>query len=442
MEPATAGLIEIALDPERLEEGEAEERAAFGLFTIRAGAAYLTEGYDSYIGAVRKGPLVSGYHAAEWFVWNWWRLMYEPDSSRSTDGWRAHTMNAIGEGYVWPNIAFRSDGVRLVILSERSANPEAKPFRYLGAHPWLGPIQALTVAIDDFVPRVLARLGEQGVRHTNLTHLWDDLRAERQDPDLAERRKLEALLGQDAGDASGDVIQALLDDRATLGTAAVGELAADGAGDSPMTAVRLRDIAMRQGIDARRADALGSEPEELATVRAFPEAWQQGRALARLLRQRLGLATGPVGDTRLAELTGVSRVGTGDGSVPFSFLLDGTAGSSRVAVRSRYPEGARFDLARLLCDNLLFGAGTPMLPATRAYTFRQRAQRSFAAEFLAPLADVRERLDGDYSRDAVEEVARAFIVSPLTVETLLRNNGLIGRNAIPEAGGDPVLDAA
>ena len=63
--------LEITLAPERLSEGSPEEQAAFGLFAIRSGNVALTEGYDSFIDALRPGPLVSGYHAAEWFAANW-----------------------------------------------------------------------------------------------------------------------------------------------------------------------------------------------------------------------------------------------------------------------------------------------------------------------------------------------------------------------------------
>jgi hypothetical protein len=63
--------LEMTLAPERLEEGSAEERACFGLFTIRSGVTDLTAGIDSFVAAYRAGPLVSGYHAAQWFAWNW-----------------------------------------------------------------------------------------------------------------------------------------------------------------------------------------------------------------------------------------------------------------------------------------------------------------------------------------------------------------------------------
>ena len=89
-------------------------------------------------------------------------------------------------------------------------------------------------------------------------------------------------------------------------------------------------------------------------------------------------------------------------------------------------------MARLLGDHLLFGEGATMLPATGSYTFRQKSQRSFAAEFLCPLDAVTDMLQGDFSSEAIEDVAEHFAVSTLTVETLLRNNGLIERELVTD----------
>jgi Zn-dependent peptidase ImmA (M78 family) len=90
-------------------------------------------------------------------------------------------------------------------------------------------------------------------------------------------------------------------------------------------------------------------------------------------------------------------------------------------------------LARLLGDHLLFGEDAALLPATRAHTFRQKAQRTFAAELLSPFEAVEEMLQGDFSPEAIEEVGRHFSVSALTVETLLRNNDLIEREPFADA---------
>jgi Zn-dependent peptidase ImmA (M78 family) len=59
-------------------------------------------------------------------------------------------------------------------------------------------------------------------------------------------------------------------------------------------------------------------------------------------------------------------------------------------------------------------------------------QRSFAAELLSPFEEVIVALDGDYSDDAQQEVAESFDVSPLTIRTMLVNNGRIERNEMGE----------
>ena len=96
-------------------------------------------------------------------------------------------------------------------------------------------------------------------------------------------------------------------------------------------------------------------------------------------------------------------------------------GSSWVALRSKWETGRRFDLARLLGDRLL-GQTEPMLPATRAYTYRQKAQRAFAAELLCPYQAVRGFLGADRSEERREEAAAHFEVSPFAISTTLANN--------------------
>ncbi len=47
----------ISLSPESLSEGASEERATFGQLVFSSGTAVLTEGFDYYINANRRGRL-------------------------------------------------------------------------------------------------------------------------------------------------------------------------------------------------------------------------------------------------------------------------------------------------------------------------------------------------------------------------------------------------
>ena len=120
----------------------------------------------------------------------------------------------------------------------------------------------------------------------------------------------------------------------------------------------------------------------------------------------------------------------------------GSDDGARLALRSKRDTGRRFELARLIGDRLLGASanwlGEPLSPATRAYSFRQRAQRAFAAELLSPFAAVEEMLAGDYSEDLQRDVAEHFGVSERTIRTQLLNHGRIAREEASELLGDDV----
>jgi hypothetical protein len=421
--------LEIALAPEVLDEGSPEEQAAFGLFTIRARHGSLTEGFDFFLNGYRPGPLVSGYHAAEWFAWNWWRLRWEP--RLASRNWPfAHEMTTIGEGYLWPNITIFSDGLRTALISLRSRRPDAKPFRYVGALPLVVASTTFEAALDAFIPRVVGRLRDQKVGKTNLDQVWSDVLAERSEPEISKRRRLEALLGQDPGEADGDTIGGLLADATRFGEGAVEEVAAEAArGVAVLTADRLVEIAQDRGYDARPRDAVRLRPEHRVLKGADIPAWRVGADTARALREQEGLGVTPIDNTVLARLAGtqevtISQPDTGDS--PISFEISRNSQMTRIVLRSKWVAGRRFDLARLIGDRIISPAGA-LYPATRAYTYRQKAQRSFAAEFLSPFEKVDEMLGGDYSEERQQDIAEYFEVSPMTINTLLKNHGRIER---------------
>ena len=115
---------------------------------------------------------------------------------------------------------------------------------------------------------------------------------------------------------------------------------------------------------------------------------------------------------------------------PLAFALREDNGDARVVLRAKKPTGRRFELARLLGDRCLTSENEPLRPATRASTYRQKAQRAFAGEFLCPINSLIEHLAQDFSEEAREAAADYFSVSPLAVTTLLVNHGLMARNDI------------
>ena len=425
--------LSITAEWERLDEGTPEERACFAAVGVLWNNQWLTEGRDGFVNRIRNEPLLSAYHLAEWLSWNWWRLRWEPRSN-APDWAFAHRMATIGEGYVWPNITIFSDGERTALIAKPTVDRAATAFRYISDYAALMPSQVFEGAVDRFVGQVVGQLHAGHIQGTNLQRLWSELTDERRDRDTTRRRKLEALLGHDPDEADPATIERLLDDARLLGERAVEELAADHAqGGGLLTADALQQTADISGFAASPHDAVRLAPRVLPLPRDVA-AWKLGADAARTLREQEGLGDGPIGNDKLTRLVGVERRALSDTrpGPKMSFTLDRNETESRVVLRSRWPTGRRFELARLLADRIVASPHGRLHAATRAYTYRQKMQRSFAAELLSPFEAVDQMLAGDYSGEAQQDVAEHFQVSELTIRTLLVNHHRLEREELDE----------
>lgn len=447
------GELAVSLSTEALDFGPAEERATFGLLAVTANDHLLTFGEDIAQKELRHGPHVSGYPVAEWLAWNWWRLRWEisrPSDETAILRWDfAHRMSTIGEGYVWPNITISSDGVQSFLVSQSSRDPGTALFRYFGA-PGRERVPAthLEAAIDGFLEDILDRLEGAKVHESNLRRLWNDLKTERADPELARFRRLEAQLGHEPDEADENEVRLHLADATELGEDASGEIAADAvlAGGGPQSMFRAGDLARmatQNGFDCDPKDAIVLGDRTSIPQPGQVEAWSLGEQCAKGIRQQENLDGLPMDDRTLTDFAGtVSKAvapATGPvDTIPISFALDGKNGPAptRIALRSRWSTGRRFDLARLIGDRMLWtwfrGSSEPLFPATRAFSYRQKMQRAFAAELLSPFMFVDDMMNGDYSEEKQNEVAEHFKVSPMTFQTQLVNHRRLDRDDAPD----------
>jgi hypothetical protein len=298
--------LSIIVSPERLDEGSAEERACFGSIAIRYGNIWLAEGHDGFINKVRPAPLLSAYHLAEWIAWNWWRLRWEPRSN-AADWEFAHRLATIGEGYVWPNITIFSDGERVALIAKPTRERSSTVFRYIGEAAAVVGIREFEYVVDQFIEQVRGLLRAAGIREANLDRIWNDVRGERQDPNVGKRQKIEALLGCDPGQAAESDIEQLVADGESLGEVGMNEVAADYPQRGKLlTAKLLRETAASSGFDAAPQDVVRLAGMHLPHVGEVP-AWQLGAEAAKALRDQEKLGSGPIGNEALAELAGVEE---------------------------------------------------------------------------------------------------------------------------------------
>lgn len=405
------------------------ENATAGILAIEANGTVLTEGVPLGGKELLSGPFISAYPLAEWLVWNWWRLRWEPTSSSTTRAWAfAHRLASIGSGYRWPNVQIESDGALVRLSSTPSADPQPL-FRYVGApRSELIPAADFESAVDDFVDGVLSRLQHVPGR-SNVATIADQVTRDRAEPGEACFRRMQAILGHDPDEGPESAIRQRVADADSLGDEASLELAA---GAPTVGLTELRDAARRDGFDTNPDDQVSvGAKASTAAIWGTTEAWRIGVGEARSLRAQLAASGKPISNLDLAGMVGVQTHALEDApgrEVPLSFEWQESA-QARIALRSSWGTGRRFDLARLLADRV-FSAGQDerLRAVTRSYTYRQKAQRAFAAEFLAPIDAVDDYLAGDYAEDKQDEAASYFQVSSYTIRSLLVNNHRIGRD--------------
>jgi hypothetical protein len=415
---------------EALDSGEPEEKASFAAVGIQAHGHWLTEGLDGLANTVRKAPRLSAYLLSEWMAWNWWRLRWEPRSTTVRDWSSSHRMSTIGGGYIWPNITIFSDGERIALIAKPTEERPQTPFRYIADIAVVLLASEFEAGTDSFVEQVMERLRSESIKDTNLQTIWGEVLTERRTPKLARERKLEALLGKEPGEAEPDALQQLVADSEALGSEAVDEIAADHAQGPITSAQELWSIAQAKGYDSSPRDIVRlARGSGLARLGEVP-AWRLGAAAAKTLREQEHLNGEPISDQRLAALAGtrINALTDRESGGNISFAFDENSLRGRVVLRSKWETGRRFELARILGDRIARQQRSRLFPATRAYTYRQKMQRSFAAELLSPFDVVDEMLSGDYSLENQQEVAGHFNVSPMTIRTSLVNHRRIERD--------------
>lgn len=400
---------------------------------LHIGDVNLMQNEDIWAKTIRDSVLVSAYPLAMWLASSWWRLNFEPLPAHgvapSIDWRMAHEMGAANHGFVWPKTLFASDCEVMQIWATPSNATPQQSVRYLNGLNTSASIKLTDFqrSVENFITSVLNRLDAVGCRNTDLWNLWQLIQEERADPQSLHYRRLEAELGYDPDEcpeAMMDKAQAL---EQQMGSAALTELApvyGRAAGDSPFNAIE-------KIIESPGLTGTPNVPslQKAKSTRDVP--WKRAVAVARELRESLSKRDCVIDNKQLYELLGLSASAvegwkpTARNSAAIAIPKDNNQ-FKFVPRRKPHPMAKRFELARLLGDYILTSnTGGEWLTSTDLSTSRQKYQRAFAAEFLCPIDALQDFLQNDYSESAIEDATEHFQVSQTTVNSLLRNNGLI-----------------
>lgn len=423
----------IAFEPISRNQGSDLDRASLAAVSLWINGQAATRLEDTFARTVRDTARVSIHHLATWFAGNWWRLRWEPETTSPSSSWHmSHNLAAAGAGYLWPRLIFSSDGDYMRVRTRPTPDKSKEHIRYLADIDSEIPMAAFEQAVDEFVDGVLARFATLGVDGGNLTAMWEIVRQERSEPAEAELRKLEALLGCDPEEAPEDLLVSLRRSEAEFGAESVGEVAAAKGAEETMPALE----AFRGRLT--RLDDLVAVPQLDELTRCLHDMpltdvpWMRAEKLAAFARQTWSLGDGPVKSSRLCELLGSKRA-LEEGNVPFAAGIRATDRPERFAVicRNHFPVGRRFELARLIADQITAAPADRLLPATSAKTGRQKFQRAFASEFLCPYREIKAELGDKFPNDDdIEGLAAKYDVSSLLVRTSLVNKGDLSRDVL------------
>ncbi|MCG5510664.1 hypothetical protein [Ectothiorhodospira lacustris] len=392
--------------------------------TIRVEGQYVTENEDFLDEhRVKRSLVMDPLPWVEWVAANWWRLRWEGEhhGAPSVDWRMSHCLSSAAGGMAWPHVCMHSDG-QAIFLRAKPTLGENAPLRFLNAAEGWVDAEVFEQALDAGVAQALQMMPEDHM----VKGLWDEVLAERADPEWALWRRLEARMGFDPNEGPESLIQRLISAGTRFGEQAVEELAADSPRQVPAMLEELEDALGTGHLPAMSlGDLEGLDPPTTLHAPNRPP-WQSGVDMATQVRTSLGMGNDPVADHRLSELLHLPEdMLTSEGSrLP---RYNWNAGLRRdggilVNLSSRRHTGRRFGLARLLGDALAFDESERLLPSTHSRTARQKYQRAFAQSLLCPHEALIEWLDTDVpDDDQIEAAAEYFQVSTRVVEHTLEN---------------------
>lgn len=413
-------------DGERI-AGE-ELSATFATLRIDVRGEPLTKLLDNRAATIRDSIFVPLYPLAEWLVSNWWFLAHEPENpakKRTSAFKRRHSLKTSTDGYALPDLTMTTSGERTLLRWSAGSSPWTKT-DFLSSGQATVDTDQFMQDCADFIEKVTRRLDARDIRSTFLQDEWAAI--QNADDDESKFCAKSAQLGWDPYDldeSQQDQLFELADQLGGLSEEAFPVISAS---------APLEDCAaILEAIDAAKPNEL-----DLPTLQesgrpwtADKRPWEVGYELAKAARSEFGLNGRPISDTEslasalsqdietlkraTAPVEPLSRLNLVDGVV-----TRGSSGCNSFGLKARGDAGRRFLFCRMLAEAIT-SQGDALV--TKANTERQRCNRAFAAEFLAPAASLRARVDHPLVDDEqVDELAEEFGVYTQVIRHQIENH--------------------
>lgn len=416
-----------------------ELRATWSRLEMWVQSKCVTTVEETDSGVVRRSIFVPLYPLAEWAAYNWWYLRtHSRPAALPSRQWsyrhlsrfrssrfewlRHHNFRAVGEGFPWPDLTIVPEGEFSQVVWSSSDQPSGG-LRYLASGGSLISTLNLESVLTDLVESTLTRLDEFGVGETQLHKEWRAIQS--LDSEEVAFCESAARLGLDPF----DVDEAISDSLEAAGDKVPINLLSDFLNAVDPKRIRegmawigraSRELALLTDPSAAEYSRMENAVRETAMPRAGESPWTIGYQQARRARETLGL-----GDAESFPIQALVAATTRSGpSGQVDGIGVGIKGVKLVLTRRSSQPDVRFASARALWHALSGQGGAPFL-LTHARTYRQKIERAFAAELLAPASGIEGHLDESSSpSDAhvIDSIARTYGVGPLVVQHQIENN--------------------
>jgi hypothetical protein len=412
-----------------------ELNATWVRLEIWVGSECVTQVEDAASHSARRSIYCSLYPIAEWISYNWWLLKaharpagaFVPRRERPTHlpTWlKSHNLREAGDGFLWPDLSIIPEGewTRLAWSRDPKGIGES-PIRYIAQGSATCESNSVQLALAEVVESVLARLDEHAIRDTPLAGEWQAITAT--DEEEQEFCVAAARLGLDPYSIDPEIAELLT----TVGSKLESALLSDFLDAVTPTKAGIRDGIVWIGNASTAIRKIPAKPDPLvaelrSALTSIPThdlPWRIGWDAARRARSVVGLK--PV---EPFEFNGLVHVAKAEGRDPGLIALGGetsTGGHALVASQDMSVLTERFAKARALWHFATPHGGRKFL-LTSSHSDRQKVERAFAAELLAPAQGVEEFIEERYGvvySDDIDAVADHFRVSPLVIEHQVEN---------------------
>ncbi|HLL45706.1 MAG TPA: hypothetical protein VK399_03315 [Longimicrobiaceae bacterium] len=412
-----------------------ELRATWARLSIIAGDSTVTRVYDVVSRSVRDSIYLPLYPLAEWLVTHWWFLFHEIEPSgriSEQEYGRRHNLRFAREGFALPSLSIVPVGesIRLGWKPEKLSSCRVE---FLGEGNTHIPTDDFRESITILIQAVVERLEQYDVYGTLLQQEWAAVRDA--SPDEASFCAAAAALGLDPFSLTDEQAETITIAGNSIPESVLKEFfeAAD------FLVLREQTEHLLEAIDVSRSNPADLEPlrrlqaEMLYVPRPVGAPWNQGYALARDVRHRLGLNGQPlVSFDDLSHALGIRPHELEQAIAPtmryrdvFDAVVDvNDRGSPGFVISNQREDIKKFAFCRGLFEYLTFEPGLPLM-VTKARSDRQKRNRAFAAEFLVPAGALRQRIHTrTIAEEEIDDLADAFGVSPHVVRHQIENHGI------------------